>query len=361
MADHELQTGTDAIRSFCDAEIRAEGDRRTIEHFIQPFQTPEKHNSHGEIFAPGTFKDSIKERFTDRGEGRSLVKALMYHYRDMPVGIPESITEDNDGVHARTKIVETQLGDDLLALADLRIVDQVSVNFTPEKWRVDETFEIKNGWRKGLPLIIVEQARLNEYSFLPFASDSDSEITSVVREAALTPSQWRLCHGSMLMPGELGNVPEGLKAGETVGFVRSSGLVVGIVKEIRSSGEVDWMGPLCIRASEEAPTVLVELCEFDSSGRLESTGKTASTYAFDVHRLGPVEIQTAQTPSDPPENNSESRDDEPGDSEPSAADVAATAMLQRLRGTKPLDDISEPAHSIAEQMLHRLRAQPAER
>lgn len=107
-----------------DLTVRTEGDGREIHAYAAVFDTPAEiydHDGHyWETIDPHSFDRTIAQQ-------GNKVKVLFNHGRDvfgmpsdrfaMPIGVPTEIRPDGRGLFTRSKILKTDLGDEVLELA----------------------------------------------------------------------------------------------------------------------------------------------------------------------------------------------------------------------------------------------------
>lgn len=84
-----------------------------------------------EEFAPGAFERTIQRR-GPQGSGR--IKHLWQHDATQPIGVPEVLREDENGLYFETRIVDTQKGTDALKLYEEGVITEHSVGFN----RIDQ-------------------------------------------------------------------------------------------------------------------------------------------------------------------------------------------------------------------------------
>lgn len=84
-----------------------------------------------EEFAPGAFEDTVRRR-GPQGSGR--IKHLWQHDPKQPIGVPETLREDERGLYFETRIVDTQKGTDALKLYEEGVITEHSVGFN----RIDQ-------------------------------------------------------------------------------------------------------------------------------------------------------------------------------------------------------------------------------
>ncbi len=117
----------------------------------------------------GAFAKSIRQA------GRRGFPVLWQHDVKAPVGRTLAVQETERGLEIRGRLSDTQLGRDARTLLRDKVLDGLSIGFTPVKWRMEET---KDGLRRHL-----EEVQLFEISLVTFPADSQARVT----EAAAGP------------------------------------------------------------------------------------------------------------------------------------------------------------------------------
>lgn len=153
------------VRSYA-CEIRAAGDGRTLTGRAVPYDSPTtinaEYGSFTEVIKPGAFARSIAER-GDR------VRVLANHDRgSFPIGKPSRLWEQADGLYLESRIVDTQAGNEALALVRDGVVSGLSIGFRPVK--ADTSTD---GVRT------ITEAALLEVSLTAFPAYDGAQVTSV--------------------------------------------------------------------------------------------------------------------------------------------------------------------------------------
>jgi len=153
-------------------EVKAlgEGDTRTFEGYGSVFNVID---SYADIVAPGAFKRSLRE-----SKASGIMPSLLWqHDPDDPIGVWESMQEDEKGLFVRGRISNTQCGRDAYTLLEDGALTGMSIGFNvyPNGYKVDE----KTGIRTLTAL------RLWEVSLVTFPANDAARITGVKTDGAL--------------------------------------------------------------------------------------------------------------------------------------------------------------------------------
>lgn len=138
---HSLQFKT------CDIIKDVDAKSGVVQAYFSAFGNKD---SHGDIIAPGAFKDSI-QKFGPAGSNR--IKVLWQHEYWNPIGVPTKLNEDKKGLFAEFKISKTQIGKDALTLYEDGVINEHSIGFSDTQ-RSDEDESIITGLRlwEGSPV-----------------------------------------------------------------------------------------------------------------------------------------------------------------------------------------------------------------
>ncbi|AII50393.1 hypothetical protein N008_00150 [Hymenobacter sp. APR13] len=93
------------------------------------------------------------------------MKHLWQHDTNKPVGKPESIIEDQNGLLVNSKISKTQLGKDLMILVEDGVMNENSIGFYTIKASKDEAKGIRN----------IHEVQLFEYSSVTWGSNDQAQ------------------------------------------------------------------------------------------------------------------------------------------------------------------------------------------
>lgn len=137
-------------------------------------------DSYGDVIQRGAFAKTIVERGPS---GSKKVKVLYNHdtWEHLPVGVPQALSEDSYGLLTSTKMSKTQLGQDIYTLAQEGALSEMSIGYSAVKatYPDDEVNRQTGIWR------IIAEAKLYEYSFVPFPANESAVITGVKNMADL--------------------------------------------------------------------------------------------------------------------------------------------------------------------------------
>ncbi|MFC4426212.1 HK97 family phage prohead protease [Deinococcus navajonensis] len=127
-------------------------------------------DSYGDVIQRGAFTKTITER-------KDKVKVLYNHdyYSNLPVGKPISMVEDSYGLLTSTKMSQTQMGQDIYTLAQEGALDSMSIGYSALKaeYPDDQASRASGIWR------VITEAKLYEYSFVPFPANESAVITGI--------------------------------------------------------------------------------------------------------------------------------------------------------------------------------------
>jgi HK97 family phage prohead protease len=165
--------------ALADLEIR--GDGRTICGLACPFDRPTEirdvSGSYREMFRPGAFARTIRER-GDR------VRLLAQHdAQRFPLGRATRLTEDARGLVMEARVSATVAGDEVLALVADGALDGLSVGFQP----------VRDAWSPRRDSVERLEVRLMEISVVTAPAFDDARILAVRSTAAAAdrdPSVW---------------------------------------------------------------------------------------------------------------------------------------------------------------------------
>lgn len=133
-------------------------------------------DSYGDVIQRGAFVKTV-------GERKDKIKVLYNHdyYSQLPVGKPVSLVEDSYGLLTSTKMSQTQMGQDIYTLAQEGALDSMSIGYSAVKatYPDDEEHYRQGIWR------IISEAKLYEYSFVPFPANESAVITGIKSGADL--------------------------------------------------------------------------------------------------------------------------------------------------------------------------------
>lgn len=187
------------------ADDESDGRIGTLYGYAARFNTPTLINSwegrFTEQIAPGAFKRTLK----DRGD---RVKVLFNHgmdpsIGDKPLGRPERMDEDADGLYVEVPLDDTSYNRDLVASLRSGALDGMSFRFSVvrEKWQESDD-------PKVLPVRIIQEAKLYELGPVTFPAYEATTAGVRGREAF---ASWRTTHPAapaepeVLLPADTGS------------------------------------------------------------------------------------------------------------------------------------------------------------
>ncbi|EYB67407.1 Phage prohead protease, HK97 family [Deinococcus phoenicis] len=153
-------------------EVKAEGEG-IITAYAAAFGNTD---SYGDVIQRGAFVKTVSER-------KDKIKVLYNHdyYSQLPVGKPVSLVEDSYGLLTSTKMSQTQMGQDIYTLAQEGALDSMSIGYSAYKaeYPDDDASRQSGIWR------VITEAKLYEYSFVPFPANEGAVITGIKSGADL--------------------------------------------------------------------------------------------------------------------------------------------------------------------------------
>ena len=151
-------------------EVKAlgEGASRTFEGYGSVFGVLD---SYADIVAPGAFKRSLREA---KAAGR-MPALLWQHDADKPIGVYESMSEDETGLFVKGRLSDTQLGRDAYTLLKDGALSGLSIGFVTRKSKVDNESGVRT----------LTDIQLWETSLVTFPANDAARITGVKTDGAL--------------------------------------------------------------------------------------------------------------------------------------------------------------------------------
>ena len=148
---------------------------RIIEGYASTFESPERHDSYGDVILPGAFKQSIEEHNSAMQGGDGFrVKLFLRH--QIGIGSILEMREDKRGLWFRARVSETRDGDEALTLARDHVLDSVSIGFNYEPGDAKE-LEAMTPW--GYPVRAFTRVRLKENSLVEIPANEFAQVTEV--------------------------------------------------------------------------------------------------------------------------------------------------------------------------------------
>lgn len=141
-------------------EFKVAGDGRTVEGYASTYDL----DAVGDIVVPGAYKRTIQNRL-----GR--IKVMRDH--ESPIGVPIHAEEDSKGLFTRSRISDTQLGNETLTLIRDGVLDRMSIGYEVPKGGSE--FAKKD----GADVRYLKEIKLYEWSIVTFPANDAANVTGV--------------------------------------------------------------------------------------------------------------------------------------------------------------------------------------
>lgn len=163
-----------AERLIVPFEIKALADdgSRSFEGYGSVFNVVD---SYADVVAPGAFKRTLREA---KAAGR-LPALLWQHDASKPVGVYESMHEDETGLYVKGRLSDTQLGRDAYTLLKDGALSGLSIGFVTRKSKVDNESGIRT----------LTDVQLWETSLVTFPANDAARITGVKADDGALPTE----------------------------------------------------------------------------------------------------------------------------------------------------------------------------
>lgn len=152
-----------------DYKIKSEGEiidvsveRRVVTGYASKFGNIDLV---GDMIMPGAFTKTIQERGVD---GKNEIWFLHNHDTNAPLGKPTVLKEDNYGLYFEAKIVDTEIGEDILKLYEEGLINQHSIGFSTIKEKYVEPSNGKDGYYQ------IQEVKLYEFSSVLWGANPDT-------------------------------------------------------------------------------------------------------------------------------------------------------------------------------------------
>ncbi len=153
---------------------------RTVCGYFASFNTLD---SDGDMFAPGCFAKSINEN-SDR------IMHLLQHNTLQPIGRPNVLKEDAQGLYFETPIAKTQLGDDVLQLYRDGVYKEHSVGF--EMINNQQSSVFSNQSLEEEQVNVIKEARLWEGSTVTWGANANTPFRGIKSNSTLATNHYPL-------------------------------------------------------------------------------------------------------------------------------------------------------------------------
>jgi HK97 family phage prohead protease len=141
-------------------EFKVSGDGRTVEGYASTYDL----DAVGDIVVPGAYKRTLQNRM-----GR--IKVMRDH--ESPIGVPVHAEEDSKGLFTRSRISDTQLGNETLTLIRDGVLDRMSIGYEVPKGGAEM------GQKDGASVRYLKEIKLYEWSIVTFPANEAAGVTGV--------------------------------------------------------------------------------------------------------------------------------------------------------------------------------------
>jgi HK97 family phage prohead protease len=124
----------------------------------------------GDMIMPGAFTKTINERGP---MGKNEIWFLHNHSTDSPLGKPSILKEDNYGLYFESKIVDTEIGSDILKLYNEGLINQHSIGFSTIKQNKVDATAGNPGYYQ------IQEVKLYEFSSVLWGANPDTPFMGV--------------------------------------------------------------------------------------------------------------------------------------------------------------------------------------
>lgn len=161
---------SDLTRAFAsELEVRSEGDGRTVEGIVVPFERSARVSDGGRPYLESFRRGAFTKTLSERGNVKFLSQHQAGHN---PLGRATMLEERADGLWGQFRVSETAAGNDALALIRDGALDSFSVGFGAVK-------HVREG-----EVTVRTEVKLREVSLVTFPAYEDARISAVRQIAA---------------------------------------------------------------------------------------------------------------------------------------------------------------------------------
>jgi HK97 family phage prohead protease len=140
-------------------EFKVSGDGRTVEGYASTFGNIDHV---GDVVVAGAYKRTL-----NNNKGR--IKVLRDH--EHPIGVPIEAYEDTKGLYTRSRISDTQLGNETLTLLRDGVLDRMSIGYEP--------VQKEHGEHEGKQVRFLKEIKLYEWSIVTFPANDAAAVTGI--------------------------------------------------------------------------------------------------------------------------------------------------------------------------------------
>ena len=154
------------VKSELKAVEEDNAEEGSFEGYASVFEKADLGN---DVVKYGAFRKSLRKK------GAKAVKLLYQHKSDMPVGVFDSIKEDQHGLYVKGRLaLKTQAGRDVFELMKMGALDGLSIGFKPNPKMTH--------YDKRTKKRVLEEVELMEISLVTFPMNQDARIRQVKGE-----------------------------------------------------------------------------------------------------------------------------------------------------------------------------------
>ncbi len=140
-------------------EFKVSSDGRTVEGYASTFGNVDYV---GDMVVAGAYKRTLNNNM-----GR--IKVLRDH--ESPIGVPVEAYEDTKGLYTRSRISDTQLGNETLTLLRDGVLDRMSIGYEP--------VQKEHGKHEGKDVRFLKEIKLYEWSIVTFPANDAAAVTGI--------------------------------------------------------------------------------------------------------------------------------------------------------------------------------------
>ena len=163
MSEENLEIVNDILDLECDYKELDADDDGTFEGYASVFNNKDLGN---DVIKQGAFSESIK------GKKPRQIKLLYQHKTDEPIGVIDSLVEDNRGLKIKGRLaMGTQKGKEVFELMKMGALDSMSIGYrlSPEDYKYSDKLKKRT----------ITNLDLMEISMVTFPMNPKAKITKV--------------------------------------------------------------------------------------------------------------------------------------------------------------------------------------
>lgn len=153
-------------RKAVPSEFKVAPDGRTVEGYASTYDL----DAVGDIVVPGAYKRTLQNRI-------ARIKVMRDH--ESPIGVPIHAEEDSKGLFTKSRISDTQLGNETLTLMRDGVLDRMSIGYEVPKGGSEYAK------KDGADVRYLKEIKLYEWSIVTFPANDAAAVTGVKELEAL--------------------------------------------------------------------------------------------------------------------------------------------------------------------------------